>query len=508
MAYQDVVLADAPLLYARLGGTTSTTALADSSGNNRHGNTVIGNPTYGATGLVENTGDDLCVNFNGGLSDGLNWNYASWIRVNSMTVEAWVKHPGFFASAHSIWDRDSLSGRHFQFRVVDSKLQLAFWTTAGGPYFAAGSATLAANTIYHAAATYDAATGEAKIYLNGVQDGMTTTVSPANMSQGNAVLGIAISWVGGSSPTGQPFKGLVDEAAYYGTALSAARILAHYTEGSVPSPPVVNDSYASTVLADAPLLYARVGGASETQSLLDSSGNNNHANSVVGDTPTWGQPSLVLNAGSDLCIKCVRTPLPTGIKWTAVAWVNVNSITLEAWVKIGTGGVYSNILDRDTSSGRVFQFLTTSANKLQFTWWSSTSGPHPVIGATTMVAGTTYHVAATFTAGVGRVFINGVQDGALAAGGSVLKQGGISEFGIGYTKGGTTTATAGWDGWIDEAAVYGTALSAAKLLGHYQAGTAAVAAHDLSVWNGTTELPANMTIWNGTSEVEANVSVS
>lgn len=32
--------------------------------------------------------------------------------------------------------------------------------------------------------------------------------------------------------------------------------------------------------------------------------------------------------------------------------------------------------------------------------------------------------------------------------------------------------------------------------------------NDLWVWNGTTEVPANVTVWNGTSEVEAGVSVT
>ncbi len=60
MAYADVVLADSPLAYYRLGESSGTT-MTDSSGNGRHG-TYVGSPTLGAAGLVPG---DTCADFDG-----------------------------------------------------------------------------------------------------------------------------------------------------------------------------------------------------------------------------------------------------------------------------------------------------------------------------------------------------------------------------------------------------------------------------------------------------------
>ena len=80
---------------------------------------------------------------------------------------------------------------------------------------------------------------------------------------------------GAPSPA-PPSHGRLDEIAIYGTALSAARVQAHYTPGAPAT-------YASTVLADSPVAYWRLGEASGS-SAADSSGNGNGGSYAGGVT--------------------------------------------------------------------------------------------------------------------------------------------------------------------------------------------------------------------------------
>ena len=50
----------------------------------------------------------------------------------------------------------------------------------------------------------------------------------------------------GSSDTGSPYAGALDEVAFYGSALSPAQILNHFNSVSSPSP----GAYHSMILAD------------------------------------------------------------------------------------------------------------------------------------------------------------------------------------------------------------------------------------------------------------------
>lgn len=85
------------------------------------------------------------------------------------------------------------------------------------------------------------------LYVNGVNVGATVTGSGYNASTA-ATLSI------GSYDTGaNPFTGLIDETALYGTALSASQLLGHYKAASNPDP----TAYSSLVTGDGALLYLR-----------------------------------------------------------------------------------------------------------------------------------------------------------------------------------------------------------------------------------------------------------
>lgn len=100
----------------------------------------------------------------------------------------------------------------------------------GGNHPVFGTTTLNKNTWYHAAATYDSASGQWKLYLNGVEDGsvtVTTNKIPRYDSIQHASLGSALQSNG--LPTASPagyFGGMLDEARIWNVARTQAEIMA------------------------------------------------------------------------------------------------------------------------------------------------------------------------------------------------------------------------------------------------------------------------------------------
>lgn len=220
MAYDTAVLADNPLVYGRFNEPSGTTA-GDTSGNGRTG-TYSNNPTLGAASL---TGDadssvDLATNQYISIAN------AAWQTQTNYTAEIVVQ-------LDDVSGYRSLMGRHmagtaaWEVRVDNGTL--SFRTYNGGWSILTGP-VLTAGTPYHIAVTQ---AGDAKtIYLNGNSEATashTPQVSTAGL------------WVGATQngPSGY-VDGRLDEFAFYGTALPAARIAAHMAETTIPPTPRPN----------------------------------------------------------------------------------------------------------------------------------------------------------------------------------------------------------------------------------------------------------------------------
>lgn len=249
MAYIDEVLADTPLAYYRLGESSGTT-MTDSSGNGRHGTYTVP-PTLGVAGLLP--GDsNTAANFDA-VNDYATVPYGAWMEPTAWTIEAWIK-PDAVTGDFQIASRwaGSSGPRPWQFAVSSGKLRLAF---ASG-LTATGLVTLVAGQTYHVVATYDGS-GASKawaLYVNGALDrsGASTTTSPPHSANTSLYVGALIT----TSPANL-FDGVIDEVAFYGTALSAARIAAHYQAG-IAAPSV---GISSTPDRTSPLLNSLAPGA-------------------------------------------------------------------------------------------------------------------------------------------------------------------------------------------------------------------------------------------------------
>jgi hypothetical protein len=225
LTYDQEVAADAPFRYWKLEEPSGSTA-TDSSGNAGNG-TYVGSPTLAQTGLV--AGDaGTSVLFPGAASTRVTVVDSAGYDSTSVTVECWFKSTDA-TSAPNMVSRDGggSGNRSFQFRL-----------NAGAPsfvYFRGGS-TGGANEIvdpstrndgspHHMAATVDDATKTATLYVDGAQVDQDVGFSGGSLSPSTFLL------IGTRTSVANPYAGNLQKVAYYTTALSAARVLAHYNAG-------------------------------------------------------------------------------------------------------------------------------------------------------------------------------------------------------------------------------------------------------------------------------------
>ncbi len=216
MAYPDVVLADTPLAYWRFEETSGTTA-TDSSGNGRS-LTWTGTPGLGVAGLVV---DGTAVSLSG--DDGASRALQTFTSRTVYTVECWFRTTST-ASQFLVLHFGSSGNGSWGLQMSRSGTGVGTITFRNYSGTAAQITTPAAyndGLVHHVVAVQESSTG--RIYIDGVQ-----VVS-------GAMSNIADFWdlyVGRDNSTGGRFTGTLDEIAYYGTALSAARIQAHHQAGT------------------------------------------------------------------------------------------------------------------------------------------------------------------------------------------------------------------------------------------------------------------------------------
>lgn len=203
-----------PVGYWRLGELSGTTA-ADASGNGRTG--TYNGPTLGVTGLA--TGDaDLAADFSGASQ-----------RVTIADNNAWSIDTTGFLSGFALVDLDTTPGTNYtvlakgaagqyewQLRVDSSRnLNLTIFKLDGSLAVATvtGATVLALNTTYAVGFSVDYG-DYARVYVNGAQDGQTTSFSSV-YSNGTAALEI-----GRRGDDVHSWDGVIDEAAVFNTALS------------------------------------------------------------------------------------------------------------------------------------------------------------------------------------------------------------------------------------------------------------------------------------------------
>jgi hypothetical protein len=211
------VLADGPIAYWRLGERTGTTAV-DSSGH-AHTGTYMGGVTLGVPGAL--VGDfDTAARFNG-TSGMVQVPDSASLRLNgSWSIEFWAKQISYMNTYPGILGKGDPTGPHGYGIWSDSNG--GFWFMRNKKVSGSGNGALTTAFRYFVL-TYDAPSQKMRWYMNGALTTTTTIALPNSNGSQPFQLGQGAGIYGNNE---------LDEAALYSSALSAARISAHYTAGS------------------------------------------------------------------------------------------------------------------------------------------------------------------------------------------------------------------------------------------------------------------------------------
>ena len=467
-SYGSAVFADSPTGYWRLGETSGT--VADNAAGASYDGTYTGTYTQGATGLLAGDADKA-------LSIG----GAGWVFVSSFdaaiqdtfSIEAWVNWTG--TPANGVIVGRGTNGYAVSI-LADGTVHLEKWNVDA---ICTSTVAVTAGVTTHIVVTKSGAA--VKIWINGVD--RTGTVLNQTITANWNELGIGADRTGAQKFSG----GVLDEVAIYPTALSEARVLAHFNAGggtqsvslglinqtATISAPTVYSGYAVIVLADSPVAYWRLGEPSGTNA-VDVMGANN---GTYVNSPTLGVTGALTGDSNTAVTFNGTTQNITVADSSPFRAAGTASFSIEAWFKhVGNftsrqiascmSGVdgwelthyNGNISSSELSLGR---YPTTGLN----TWggWN---------GATAYLDANWHHVVGTYDGATLRLYLDGAPFGLWTdASPNSLPSTGT------FKIGGDTVF---WDGSLDEVAFYNTALSADRIAVHYVAGGGILAKRQVS----------------------------
>jgi len=232
-------------------------------------------------------------------------------------------------------------------------------------------------------------------------------------------------------------------------------------------------AYDTAVAADSPLAYWKLSDPSGTT--VQDSGGGSHSGSYVG-TPTLAATGIMPRDTTDTAVT-----FDGSTQWATVAqasWQNATTYSADAWIRPTSLSHGIAIASQDPGGGsnnRRYQFRVETTGALTAIIFIGTTAFTATSATGAININTVYHVAFTFDGTNVRVFINGSQAGITAASGSMNTTTVTDTLYLGRI------ASAGWSwaGKLEKIAIYGAALSAARVLAHYQSGAAIAATGSL-----------------------------
>jgi hypothetical protein len=477
--YARTILADAPAAYYRLDDNGPTAA--DSSG--------VAPPLSGTYGANVNTrgpsllsveAADGAAQFNGGSAvpaSVISIPGAPRLQpVQSLTVEAWVSvgradtTPVDLVSYGSYGSEPAAQA--YTLQLLPNGAIGAAISTAGGRAFVAGNTILAPHRPYLVDATYDGS--NLAIDVDGSPDASVPltgqlTYPPARVAQ-TLSLGAAV----GSS--GQALVGTLDEVAVYRTALTPARIAAHWTAGSglAVAPPV--SEYVSAVRWDSPLAFYRLSDA--TNVAVDATAN--HIDAAYGAAVERDVAGLVL---TDLTNNGAQFPGGASSPAAAVTTGRTieleppQTVSVEAWLELTSDPAETTDLVSygPHALGQPYT-LQVFANGTVGMLVSTTTGTGVVHGRTVLGRSVPHIVDATYDGTIMKIYVDGALDNSEPLTGPLDYRAESPADGLSMGTSFDDPGGLAFAGELDDVAVYGRALSAQRVWAHWAAGTGHVAA--------------------------------
>jgi hypothetical protein len=217
--------------------------------------------------------------------------------------------------------------------------------------------------------------------------------------------------------------------------------------------------YRAVVLGDAPLGYWRLDETSGT-SMADSSGNG-HTGTMTGSGFTLNQPGAIQNTDPGAkSVKWIATS--TYVDIASASWMNVtNAATWELWINPGVNGNNAGILSRYANSDWLLWYNTSGLIEMRIV----IAGAAKNLTINPPQLGVWSHIVATYNGTNLLIYVNGALTATLPQTGNIDTNSG--NINIGTYQSGSFGLN---NHYLDEVAFYGTALSAAKVLAHFNAG--------------------------------------
>lgn len=219
MSYDSEVTADSPVGWWKLDETSGTTATNSGTGGATHNGTYTGTYTLGAASLLPAKPSGKSLSLAGAGYVNVPYNVGINFTGAAHSAEIWASFSG--TSSMALLSRES----NYRIDTSFGKVRMLMWTAA-----ASTAQNLTDNNMDDGAAHYYAAVYADPYYRNYV-DGLVQAQVWDNVTTRNNNTSSALR-LGQTSAGALSFTGNLDEAAVYPSALSAARVAAHYSAGA------------------------------------------------------------------------------------------------------------------------------------------------------------------------------------------------------------------------------------------------------------------------------------
>lgn len=497
--YTTGVLADRPVGYWRLG--ESSGAVNDSSGSNNHGSHA-GSPVYYYQPGALLTDDNRACSFTPTGTDYVTIPAnASMAVTTAFTIEGWLYlratqatgvAPCIFSTRWTGVEGGIAPVLGFGYGAGEENRMFVGFFDGAAWRQCFQNGTFPLNRWVHVAGVYSA--GFLSIYMDGVVSASNGGHPATIPALTNAARHIGKRW-----DIDHIMDGVIDEVALYNSALPAQTIARHYARG--------RSRYASEVMSDAPLGYWRFGDPGELGGAyaLDGSGYGRHGSfggGVAGSQPGLisGDPSTSVSFdGATGNVVVPSLPTAASGDWTLEAHVVPSTLA-----PAQGGCICSNGTDQGGYSLHMSSQFNYSGPGTRLVMcvngWGWLDGGYDFTSTTVPV-----HVVVRRT-GTGTIafFVNGVPRGTGSSG--ITTPALRFHIGAQETNANNGTMFRWFAGRIDEVAIYGTALSDARIAAHYAASRvaplqrydgAAWAAPTVRRWDGTQWVVTTPRRWDG-----------
>jgi FtsP/CotA-like multicopper oxidase with cupredoxin domain len=224
-------------------------------------------------------------------------------------------------------------------------------------------------------------------------------------------------------------------------------------------------SYASTVLADGPIHYYRLGESTTADAAVDLG--TGLTDGTYGSTVKKG----LLGYGTDSAARFDGTTA-TDFVDTGVTSMSASAFSVEAWVNAAATDGQHRIVAKDEIGVTGAWILWFNQDKLRFQVRNSTDTAWVIAEApTTPPAGTTFQVVGVFDGTDAILYVDGIEVASIALGTPTTNTNALP---ITIGADSDTVGARGhiFDGTIDEVAIYESALTATQIQAHFDANNA------------------------------------